>query len=65
MFRIAILISGTGSNMASLLQYEAAHPDAPIMSGVINNRPAGGLATAKTFGVPHLSIERRRIFPPA
>lgn len=54
--RLAILISGRGSNMQALLhaKSEGALPHADFVC-VVSNRPdAGGLATAKQYGVPTL-----------
>ncbi len=50
--RVAILISGRGSNMATLIKAAAA-PDYPAgIVLVISNRPdAGGLATARAAGI--------------
>ena len=51
--RVAILISGRGSNMMSLIQAAKA-PDYPAqIVGVFSNRPdAPGLAAAATFDIP-------------
>lgn len=50
--RVAILISGRGSNMAALIE-AAQHPDYPAeIVLVVSNRPdAGGLATAGAAGI--------------
>lgn len=58
--RIAILISGRGSNMAALLE-AAARPDFPAeIVAVIANRPgAGGLARAESFGVATRVIDHK------
>jgi phosphoribosylglycinamide formyltransferase-1 len=58
--RVAILISGAGSNMMTLLQSMASvdHPAAPSI--VIANRPdAGGLEKAKAHGVKALCIDHK------
>src|ERR1700733_15009734 len=58
--RVAILISGRGSNMAALI--EAAKPrDSPAeIAVVISNRAdAGGLAKAGASGVPTVTIESK------
>lgn len=51
--RVAVLISGRGSNMMSLIQ-AAQSPDYPAqIVGVFSNRPdAAGLAAAATFDIP-------------
>ncbi|MGA7975446.1 MAG: formyltransferase family protein, partial [Pseudolabrys sp.] len=50
--RVAILISGRGSNMAALIEAAQA-PDYPAeIVLVVANRPdAGGLATARAAGI--------------
>lgn len=58
--RVAVLISGTGSNMAALI--DAGHkPDAPFeVVLVIANRPhAGGLAMAQAKGVPAQAVDHQ------
>jgi phosphoribosylglycinamide formyltransferase 1 len=59
--RVAILISGRGSNMAALIDAAKA-PDFPAeIAVVISNRPdAPGLVTASESGVPTLIIESKR-----
>ena len=51
--RIAVLISGSGTNMAALL-YAAKHPNCPyeIVLVASNNTDAAGLALAKAEGIP-------------
>lgn len=58
--RVAVLISGAGSNMASLIAAGQA-ADAPFeVVLVISNLPdAGGLAIAQAAGVAALSIDHR------
>jgi len=58
--RVAVLISGTGSNMAALLE-AARTPDCPYeVVLVLSNRPdAGGLATATAAGVATLALDHR------
>ena len=59
--RVAILISGTGSNMEALLrdmQADPGHPARPVL--VLSNRPgAGGLARAEALGVPTAVVDHR------
>lgn len=56
MYRVAVLISGRGSNLEALLK--AALPVAFV--GVISNRPdAGGLAIAAAHGVPTQVIDHK------
>ena len=58
--RVAILISGGGSNMAALVRDMADpdHPAAPCL--VLSNRPgAGGLAKAEALGVPTAVVDHK------
>jgi phosphoribosylglycinamide formyltransferase-1 len=58
--RVAILISGGGSNMAALLadMADPDHPAAPCL--VLSNRPeAGGLAKAAAAGVDTAVVDHR------
>jgi len=59
--RVAILISGRGSNMVALIEAAAA-PDFPAeIAVVISNRAdAGGLLRAAALGVPTVTIESKR-----
>jgi len=58
--RVAILISGGGSNMVSLIQdMTGDHPCRPCI--VISNVPdAGGLAKAASAGIPTLAIDHKQ-----
>src|ERR1700731_2329912 len=58
--RVAILISGRGSNMVALIE-AAREKDFPAeIVVVISNRPdAGGLEKAKASGIPTLAIESK------
>ena len=57
--RVAILISGGGSNMEALLRdMEADHPAAPVL--VLSNNPAaGGLAKAAARGIATACVDHR------
>lgn len=58
--RVAILISGGGSNMTRLLEdmQAADHPCTPVL--VASNDPnAGGLAKAAGFGVPTAAVDHK------
>lgn len=59
MKRVAILISGGGSNMIRLLQdMTGDHPARPVL--VASNDPqAGGLARAAELGVPTAAVDHR------
>lgn len=59
--RVAILISGRGSNMMALVEAAKA-PDYPAeIVMVISNRPeAAGLAWAKQQGIPALGLDHKR-----
>lgn len=58
--RVAILVSGRGSNMAALID-AAAEPDFPAeIVGVISNRPgAGALAIAGRAGIPTAVVDHK------
>jgi phosphoribosylglycinamide formyltransferase-1 len=62
--RVAILISGRGSNMSALLD-AARDPDYPAeIALVLSNRPdAAGLALAREAGIPAMAIDHRRFGP--
>jgi phosphoribosylglycinamide formyltransferase 1 len=56
--RVAILISGRGSNMAALIQAAgAADFPAEIVAVISNRADAGGLEKAQASGVPTVTIE--------
>lgn len=58
--RLAILISGRGSNMAALLAAAAAPGYPATVAVVLSNRPdAAGLATAAAAGVPAVVVDHR------
>jgi phosphoribosylglycinamide formyltransferase-1 len=58
--RVAILISGRGSNMAALIQAAAAEDFPAEIAVVISNRAdAGGLEKARASGVAALTIESK------
>jgi phosphoribosylglycinamide formyltransferase-1 len=58
--RVAILISGRGSNMAALIKAAAAQDFPAEIAVVISNRgDAGGLETAKASGIPTVIIESK------
>jgi phosphoribosylglycinamide formyltransferase-1 len=58
--RVAILISGRGSNMVALIEAskEEAFP-AEIVVVISNRADAGGLEKAKSSGIPTLTIESK------
>src|SRR5882672_12381749 len=58
--RVAILISGRGSNMAALIQAAAAEDYPAEIAVVISNRAdAGGLDKARSAGIPAVVIESK------
>jgi phosphoribosylglycinamide formyltransferase 1 len=58
--RVAILISGRGSNMAALIDAaKAADFPAEIAIVISNRADAGGLAIARQSGVPTVTIESK------
>ena len=60
--RVAILISGRGANMMSLVE-AARQPGYPAeIAVVISNRPeAAGLAWAQAKGIPTVAIDQARL----
>jgi len=57
--RVAILISGGGSNMVKLVESMAGdHPARPVVVGS-NDPQAAGLARAEAMGVPSFAIDHR------
>lgn len=59
MKKVAILISGSGSNMVTLAQSMTGdHPARPCV--VLSNRPdAGGLAKAEALGIPTVVVDHK------
>ncbi len=59
MKRVAILISGSGSNMVALAEsMKGDHPGRPVL--VLSNVPgAGGLAKAEALGIPTAVVDHR------
>jgi phosphoribosylglycinamide formyltransferase-1 len=58
--RVAILISGRGSNMAALIQATSEQGFPAEIAVVISNRAdAGGLENARASGVPAITIESK------
>jgi len=57
--RVAILISGAGSNMVALARSMAGdHPARPVL--VLSNQPgAGGLSRATAMGIPTAMVDHR------
>ena len=56
MLTLAVLISGTGSNLRALLE-AASHPDFPArVIAVGADRDASGLAHAEEFGIPTFTV---------
>ncbi|MFV0492175.1 MAG: phosphoribosylglycinamide formyltransferase [Pseudorhodobacter sp.] len=59
MKRVAILISGGGSNMVSLVRdMVGEHPGRPVLV-VANDPQAGGLARAAEMGIPAAAVDHR------
>jgi phosphoribosylglycinamide formyltransferase-1 len=58
--RVAILISGRGSNMAALIQAASAEEYPAEIAVVLSNRAdAGGLAKARASGIPTVVVESK------
>ena len=62
--RVAILISGAGSNMAALIDAAETVGASYEVVGVVSNDPAaGGLAIAQAKGIPVVAIDHRPFGP--
>jgi|SRR5947209_1735248 len=62
--RVAILISGRGSNMAALIEAASAHDfPAEIVVVISNKAEAGGLAKARERGIATMTIESKPFGP--
>ena len=59
MKRVAILISGGGSNMMALLNDMAGDHPADCVLVASNDPLAGGLAKAAALGIPTLGLDHR------
>ena len=58
--RVAVMISGAGSNMAALIDAgQAAEASFEVVLVVSNDPEAGGLAVARAKGVPTAAIDHR------
>lgn len=58
--RVAVLISGTGSNMTALIEAARAPDAAYDIALVLSNRPdAGGLSRAQAGGIAAVAIDHR------
>ncbi|MBN2656654.1 MAG: phosphoribosylglycinamide formyltransferase [Spirochaetales bacterium] len=61
MLRVAVLISGGGSNLQSLIDYSRSNSDAGYeITSVIADRPAGGLEKAEKAGIPAHLLDRKK-----
>ncbi|WP_426041188.1 phosphoribosylglycinamide formyltransferase [Brevundimonas sp. TWP2-3-4b1] len=59
--RVAVMISGAGSNMAALIDAgQAADASFDVVLVLSNDPEAGGLAIARAKGVPTAAIDHRR-----
>lgn len=59
---IAIFASGTGSNARKMMEYFANHPRIRVALVVSNRAEAPVLATAATWGIPTLVINRHDFY---
>lgn len=60
MYKVAVLISGSGSNMESLVRYSAEHPGIYKVTHVISDREAGGLKRAENLRVKNVTQLNRK-----
>lgn len=63
MLRLAVLISGRGSNMQAIINCCALPEVAAEVVVVVADRPAPGLVIAKTHAIPHYVIDRTKNTP--
>lgn len=56
MAAIAVLISGTGSNLRRILEYQRSHDAAYQVSVVVADRPAAGLRWPDEQGIPSVIV---------
>jgi phosphoribosylglycinamide formyltransferase-1 len=57
-YRIAIFLSGAGSNAEVIMKYFENHPTIKVVLVVSNNPKAGGLALAGKYDVPSVVVDR-------
>jgi len=61
LLRVAVLISGGGSNLQSLIDFARREEKAGYeITFVISDRPAGGLARAEQAGIPTHLLDRKK-----
>lgn len=59
--RIAVLISGNGSNLQAIIDHQKAHPDLYEIALVLSNKPdAYGLTRARNANIPCQVIDHRK-----
>lgn len=61
MYKVAILISGTGSNMESVLNYESVNKDKFKVTKVIANKEAKGIDIAKSKGYEAFVLNKKEL----
>ena len=59
MFRIAVLVSGGGTNLQALIDAVNEGRLKAVISAVIADRPSGGLRRAAAAGIPALMFDRK------
>ncbi len=64
MKRLAIFVSGSGTNMQNIAQYFNNHPAIDISLVVCNNPDAGAIARAKSLSIPLILIDRKNFKNP-
>ncbi len=56
--KLAIFLSGTGSNARNICHYFKGHSKIEVVLLLSNNEYSGALAIGKEFGIPHLIFSR-------
>lgn len=64
MKRLAIFVSGSGTNMQRIANYFSNHPDIEVSLVVCNNPDAGAIARAESLGIPLMMIDKNSFKDP-
>jgi len=59
MKKLAIFVSGNGTNMQRIANYFKNHPQIEVNLVVCNNPAAGAIARAESLGIPLLMIDKK------
>lgn len=59
MKKLAIFVSGSGTNMQRIANYFKNHPQIEVSLVVCNNPDAGAIARAESLGIPLMMIDKK------